>query len=62
MPNGKLKNEGNMAIADVEIQGLKKEYIAHSKINAALDTGANVANFSYLKSENECIFTTYVLC
>lgn len=49
-----------MAIADVKIEGLKNEYIAHSKINSALDTGADVANFSYLKSEKERIFTTYV--
>ena len=60
MPNNKLKNEGNMAIADVKISGLKSEYVAHSKINSALDTGADVANFSFLKSENERIFTTYV--
>lgn len=58
--NTRKRGKAKGKIADVKIDGLKKEYIAHSKINSALDTGADVANFSYLKSENERIFTTYV--
>lgn len=60
MPNTDLAKRGNMAAADVNIQGVKDSFVAHSKINGESDKGANVADFSYLKSENERIFTTYV--
>ena len=60
MPNTNLAKRGNMAVADVDIPGVKDNFVAHSKINAKLDKGADVAEFSYLKPENERIFTTYV--
>ncbi len=60
MPNSKLQNRGNMAIADVDIEGLNNEYVAHSQINKVGDKGAYLADFSHLKSEDERIFTSYV--
>ena len=60
MPSTNLSKRGNMAVADVDIPGIKNNFLAHSKINAELDKGADVADFSYLKPENERIFTSYV--
>ena len=60
MPNSKLQSRGNMAIADVDVQGLKNEYVAHSQINKVGDKGADLADFSHLKSEDERIFASYV--
>jgi hypothetical protein len=60
MPNTNLSKRGNMAYAEVDINGLKNEYIAHSKINSSVDKGADIADFSYLKPENERIFNSYV--
>ena len=60
MPNSNLAKRGNMAVADVDVPGIKDNFVAHSKINTELDKGANVADFSYLKPQNERIFTTYV--
>ena len=60
MPNTNLAKRGNMAVADVDVIGIKDNFVAHSKINAELDKGADVADFSYLKPENERIFTSYV--
>lgn len=60
MPNSNLSKRGNMAAADVDIPGIKEDFIAHSKINEESDIGADTADFSFLKSENERIFTTYV--
>lgn len=60
MPNTNLAKRGNMAVADVDVPGIKDNFVAHSKINAELDKGADVADFSYLKPENERIFTSYV--
>ena len=60
MPNTNLAKRGNMAAADVDVPGVKDNFVAHSKINAELDKGADVADFSYLKPENERIFTAYV--
>lgn len=60
MPNTNLSKRGNMAVADVDVPGIKDNFVAHSKINAELDKGADVADFSYLKPENERIFTSYV--
>jgi hypothetical protein len=59
MPNRKLRLEGNMAIADVHIKGIKSEFVAHSRINKPTDKGADVADFSYLKPEEERLFKTY---
>ena len=60
MSTTNLAKRGNMAVADVDIPGIKDNFVAHSKINAEFDKGADVADFSYLKPENERIFTTYV--
>ena len=60
MPNTNLAKRGNMAVADVDVPGIKDNFVAHSKINAELDKGADVADFSYFKAENERIFTSYV--
>lgn len=49
-----------MAAADVDINGVKNEFVAHSKINSAQSKGSNVSDFSYLKPENERQFTSYV--
>lgn len=60
MPNNNLAKRGNMAVADVDVPGIKDNFLAHSKINSEFDKGADIAEFSYLKPENERIFTTYV--
>ncbi len=60
MPSTNLAKRRNMAVADVDVPGIKDNFVAHSKINAELDKGADVADFSYLKPENERIFTLYV--
>jgi len=60
MPNTNLAKRGNMAAANVDIPGIKNNFVAHSKINGALDKGADVADFSRLKPDNKRIFTTYV--
>jgi len=60
MPNSKLRNQGNMASADVDIQGIKKDFIAHSQINSSTSKGAELGDFSYLKPESERMFSTYV--
>lgn len=49
-----------MAIARVAIPGIKPEFIAHSQINNQSSKGADVADFTYLKPEDERFFTTYV--
>lgn len=59
MPNNPLKNKGNMAAAEVDIPGIKKEFSAHSKINSSLDKGADISDFSLLKPEGDRIFKTY---
>ena len=60
MPSTNLAKCGNMAVADVDVPGIKDNFLAHSKINDVLDKGFDIADFSYLKSENERIFTSYV--
>ena len=60
MPNTNLAKRGNMAIADVDVPGIKNNFVAHSKINTVSDKGTDIADFSYLKSENERFFKTYV--
>lgn len=60
MPNTNLSKRGNMAAAEVDIDGVKKEFVAHSKINSVESKGSNVSDFSYLKPENERLFTAYV--
>lgn len=59
MPNSKLKNQGNMAVADVKIVGLPEEFIAHSKIHGPNSKGAEAGNFSPTP-ENK-IFDSYVV-
>jgi len=59
MPNNDLKKRGNMATAEVKVDGLKDEYVAHSKIDSASDKGADVADFSMKKSESDRLFKTY---
>ncbi len=59
MPNNDLAKRGNMAMADVKIEGIKSEFSAHSKIDSMSDKGANIADFSLKKSESERIFKTY---
>ncbi len=58
LPTIKLRNQGNMAIADVDIKGLPKEYVAHSKIHSINSEGADIANFSHTQSNKR--FKTYV--
>lgn len=58
MPNSALRNRGNMAIADVQIEGMKSEFVAHSRIHSDTSKGADVADFSMSKEDK--IFTTYV--
>jgi len=60
MPNSRLKNQGNMATANVDIFGMKKEFTAHSRINSPTSKGANIGDFSYLKPKSERMFTSYV--
>ena len=60
MPNTKLRNQGNMATADVDVPRIKNEFYAHSQINSSTSKGADVGDFSYLKLESERNFTTYV--
>jgi hypothetical protein len=59
MPNSKLKNQGNMAIADVKIEDLPDEFIAHSKIHEPSSKGADLKNFSPVP-ENR-IFKSYTI-
>jgi len=46
MPNNRLRKGGNVAIADVEIEGLPDEFMAHSRIHGPDSRGADVGNFS----------------
>ncbi|WP_084679924.1 deaminase domain-containing protein [Carnobacterium gallinarum] len=59
MPNSKLKNQGNMAVADVKIKDLPDEFMAHSKIHGPDSKGADLGNFSPA-SENR-IFESYTI-
>jgi len=59
MPNSKLKNQGNMAVADVQIKDLPDEFMAHSKIHGPDSKGADLGNFSHA-SENK-IFESYTI-
>lgn len=42
-------SSGNVAVADVSIPGIKKEFQAHSQIHSADSVGSNVGDFSYSK-------------
>ncbi|HAG44922.1 MAG TPA: hypothetical protein DCL31_18340 [Clostridium sp.] len=53
-----LENGGNIAVADVDIPGVKSKFQAHSQINSETDIGVNIRDFSY-KTENRKL-TTYV--
>ena len=46
MPNSKLKNQGNMAVADVKTKDLLDEFMVHSKIHGLNSKGANLGIFS----------------
>lgn len=59
MPNSKLKNQGNMAIADVNIKNLPDEFMAHSKIHGPDSKGAELGKFSS-SSENK-FFESYTV-
>lgn len=61
LPNSDLKKYGNMATADVDIPGIKTEFYAHSKITSSSSKGSDIADFSYLKSENERSFSSYMV-
>ncbi|WP_321388944.1 deaminase domain-containing protein [uncultured Enterococcus sp.] len=59
MPNNTLKKRGNMATADVNVNGLSDEFIAHSQIDSLTDKGADLGDFSMKKPESERIFKNY---
>ncbi|MDU1315313.1 deaminase domain-containing protein [Clostridium septicum] len=52
---------GNVATADVNIPGIKKEFSAHSQIHSIDSLGADVMDFSYTPAESERIFKNYVV-
>lgn len=45
MPSTNLEKRGNMAVADVDVPGIKDNFMAHSKINDVLDKGSDAADF-----------------
>ena len=47
MPNNDLKKRGNRALAEVDIDRLPEEYIAHSKINSSADAGADIGRYCF---------------
>ncbi|MFK4439704.1 deaminase domain-containing protein [Paenibacillus sp. RC21] len=56
----KLKklSSGNVAVADVSIPGINKEFQAHSQIHSSDSIGSNVGDFSYSKVDKS--LETYV--
>ncbi|WP_156117043.1 T7SS effector LXG polymorphic toxin [Lysinibacillus odysseyi] len=56
-----LLNNGNVATADVNILGVKKEFNAHSQIHSSDSLGADVMDFSYATAESNRIFKNYVI-
>ncbi|WP_245617794.1 deaminase domain-containing protein [Carnobacterium gallinarum] len=58
MPNKRLRADGNVAIADVQIDGLKNEYVAHSGIHSDSSKGYDLADFSVTKDKKA--LTSYV--
>lgn len=59
MPNSKLRKSGNIAIANVGIEGLKNKFVAHSQIGDKYDKGWETFDFSPEKEEGERIFKSY---
>ncbi|MGF7046933.1 hypothetical protein J2T13_001435 [Paenibacillus sp. DS2015] len=51
-------NSGNVAVADVSIPGIKKEFQAHSQIHSSDSVGSNVGDFSNSKADKS--LETYV--
>ncbi|AIQ56710.1 hypothetical protein PBOR_06980 [Paenibacillus borealis] len=49
---------GNVAVADVNIPGIKKEFQAHSQIHSSDSVGSNVGDLSYSKVDKS--LETYV--
>ncbi|MGN1275764.1 MAG: hypothetical protein ACI4UK_02060 [Floccifex sp.] len=45
MPTTNLAKRGNFAVADVDITGIKDNFVAHSKIKTEFDKGADVVDF-----------------
>ena len=52
--------KGNVAVADVDIPGIKSEFKAHSKIHSKDSIGDIVDDFSHTPSEKKRIFESYV--
>ena len=52
---------GNVAVADVNIPGIKKEFSAHSQIHSKDSLGVDVMDFSYTPADSERIFKNYVV-
>ncbi|WP_274605859.1 deaminase domain-containing protein, partial [Bacillus cereus group sp. N8] len=57
----KSLTKGNVATADVNIPGIKKEFSAHSQIHSVDSLGTNVMDFSYAPADSERIFKNYVV-
>ncbi|GMQ55959.1 hypothetical protein AN1V17_03510 [Vallitalea sediminicola] len=53
-------HKGNVATADVKIEGIKKQFNAHSQIHSAESLGADIIDFSYTPKANLRIFKNYV--
>ncbi|WP_407944311.1 deaminase domain-containing protein [Paenibacillus durus] len=51
-------SSGNVAVADVSIPGINKEFQAHSQIHSSDSVGSNVGDFSYSKVDKS--LETYV--
>jgi len=56
-----LLEKGNVATADVNISGIKKEFNAHSQIHSKDSLGADAMDFSYAPAENNRLFKNYVI-
>ncbi|MEN1939393.1 deaminase domain-containing protein [Paenibacillus sp. 102] len=57
----KSLTKGNVATADVNIPGIKKEFSAHSQIHSVDSLGTDVMDFSYVPADSERIFKNYVV-
>ncbi|WP_353056153.1 deaminase domain-containing protein [Priestia koreensis] len=54
----KKMSTANVAVAEVSILGIKKEFQAHSQIHSSDSLGSNVGDFSYSKTDR--LLETYV--
>lgn len=59
LPNNRLKKGGNMAVAEVYIDGLPNEFISHSRIHNEMVSGLDEISFSPLRNAEERAFTRY---